>query len=132
MAKIVSNQKSKKEISEREKFLLVYSEFTQWIYSIGFREGHYVNESATSLDVYYKSYEKYIDALYGVEHYVNDILKISIRLLRDKHTHKIMFVNGIKALSGEYSIDEAKKSILTQSRLVKEVKLAELMSLSAI
>lgn len=132
MAKIVSNQKSKKEISEREKFLLVYSEFTQWIYGIGFRNGHYWKESATALDVYYASYKQYIEPLYSVEHYVQDVLKISIRFLRDRHTHKIMFVNGIRELSKAYTIEEAKEAILTQSRQVKEAKLAELMSLSAI
>lgn len=132
MAKIVSNQKTKKEISEREKFLLVYSKFTQWIYGIGFRNGHYWDESATALDIYYRCYEQYIDALYSVEHYLHDVLKISIRFLRDRHTHKIMFVNGIRELSKAYTIEEAKEAILTQSRQVKEAKLAELMSLSAI
>ena len=107
------------KIDERLKFLEVYAEFDKWLASFGFRPGHYWTESSTTEDIHYSHYNEHIDALYSVEHYVQDVLKLSIRFLRDRYEHKIMFVAGIGLYSRIYTLEEAKVLILEQ---VKELR----------
>lgn len=119
-------------ILEREKFLKVYSEFNEWLSSLGFRAGHYWKESATSNDFHYSHYNEYIDALHSVEHYVHDVIKLSIRFLRDRHEHKFMFVGNIGSFSETYTIEQTKELILAEVKKLRDEKLAELKELEAL
>ena len=115
-------------ILKRTEFLNVYSEFNKWLFSIGFREGHYWNESSTSSDVHYSHYDKFIDSLYSVEHYVHDTLKLSIRFMRDRYEHKFMFV-GMGLFGGYsaiYTLEQTKELILNKAKEIKAEKLSEL------
>lgn len=114
------------EILERQKFLDVYSEFTKWLYSLGFRQGHYWKESATPNDCHYSHYDKHINALYSVEHYVHDVLKLSIRFLRDRHEHKFMFVGDMGSYSEIYKIEQTKELILIEVRKLRDEQLSKL------
>ncbi len=116
----------KKEIEDRLKFLDVYSEFTKWLHSLGFREGHYWRESATADDCHYSHYDKHIDALFSVEHYVHDVLNLSIRFLRDRNEHKFMFVGNVGSFSETYTIDQTKEIILNDVKRIRDEKLSEL------
>ena len=120
------------DLKERQKFLDVYTEFNDWLSTIGFRRGHYWTESTTSSDYHYSMYDKYIDALYGVEHYVHDILKFDIRILRDRNEHKILFVGNAYTFSEVYSLENAKQEILNELRTIRDTKLKELETLKNI
>lgn len=119
------------EILERQKFLDVYSEFTKWLYSLGFRQGHYWKESATPNDYHYSHYNKHIDALYSVEHYVHDVLGLSIRFLRDRYEHKFMFIGDIGLYSETYTIEETKELILNDVRRLRDEQLSKLGALAS-
>lgn len=121
-----------KEIEERQAFLDKYNEFDKWLRSIGFRAGHYWKESSTYQDVYYSTYDKYIDPLYSVEHFVNDTILFSVRFIRDRYKHKFMFVGGIGAHSELYSLEETKELILSEVRKLRDEKLKELKKLENI
>lgn len=117
------------EILKREKFLNVYSEFTKWIYSLGFRSGHYINESSTINDYHWSHYEKHIDALYSVEHYIHDVLQLSIRFLRGRHKHEFMFVGEYGSFSEVVTLEQAKEIILTDVRVLRDEQLSKLNKL---
>ena len=118
-----------KEFNERKRFLDVYSEFDKWLKSIGFRAGHYWTESATPLDCSYSHYKDHIDSLYGVEHNIHDVLKLSIRFLRDRHEHKFMFVGEMGSHSEVHSLEQTKEIILNKVRELRDSRLAELNEL---
>lgn len=117
------------EILERQRFLDVYSEFNKWLYSLGFRQGHYWKESATLSDYHWSHYDKDIDSLHSVECYVHDVLKLEIRFLRDRHEHKFMFVGGMGSTSIIYTIDQMKELILNDVKELKNEQLSKLNSL---
>jgi hypothetical protein len=119
------------EILERKEFLDTYSEFTKWIWSLGFRSGNY-KENTTALDYHYSYYNEYIDALYGIEHYINDILNLSIRFLRDTNEHKIMFIGDISSSTTLHTIEQAKELILIKAKKIKTEQLSKLNSLTNI
>jgi hypothetical protein len=56
--------KKDKKFEGRQKFLDVYSEFNEYIESLGFRLGHYWKENTTAHDFHYSFYDKYIDSLF--------------------------------------------------------------------
>lgn len=117
---------NKSEIKDRQQFIDVYTEFDKWLSSIGFST---VNTSTHS-DYHYEVYNELIDPMYGVEHYQNEILTISIRFLRDRNEHKFIIVTGVLAQHSELlTIDAIKELILGQSIEVKKAKLKELESL---
>jgi len=118
-----------KEFNERKQFLDVYSEFNLWLKSIGFRIGHYWNESATTEDCHYSHYDDHIDSLWGIEHYIHDALNLSIRFLRDFHEHKFMFVGKMGSHSEVYSLEQTKEIILNEVRELRDLRLAELNEL---
>jgi hypothetical protein len=118
-----------KEFNERKRFLDVYSEFDKWLKSIGFRAGHYWTESATPLDCSYSHYKDHIDSLYGVEHNIHDVLKLSIRFLRDRHEHKFMFVWEMGSYSETTNIEQTKELILIEVRKLRDEQLAKLSAL---
>lgn len=118
--------KEKKEIRLNFiKFQQVYSEFNDFIKTLGFRSGHYWSESSTVNDYNYSHYKKQIDSLWGVEHYINDELSLSFRFLRDRNEHKFMIVDG-GAYSDVYLIDRFKEIILNSVIEVRDIKLKEL------
>jgi hypothetical protein len=117
--KIKSTLKTKNEILERKKFLDIYIEFNTWLSSLGFRQGHFWKESTTAMDCHYSHYEKYIDSLYSVEHYVHDGVKLSIRFLRDRYEHKFMFVGELGSYSETHTLEEMKEIILIECRTLK-------------
>lgn len=121
-----------KEMTERKVFLDVYHDFNTWLRSLGFRAGKYT-ECATPADYHYSWYDKYIDSLHGVELYFHDTLKISIRFLRDRNTHKFMFVAGSIGEHGEVrSIEQVKELLLNKVREIRDEKLAALKELESI
>lgn len=113
----------------RMEFLNKYNEIDLFLESLGFRTGHYWKENSTVNDYLYEEYRKNIDPLYGIEHYIHDVLNLSIRFIRDRNEHRIMFVVDIMGLSDSYSLDEAKDLILNQVRELKNEKLNELNSI---
>lgn len=125
-------KKSRKELEdtiqmlERQRFLDVYTNFDKWLSSLGFRVGHYWKESTTSMDCHYSHYDKHINSLYGVEHYIQDAVKLSIRFLRDRYEHKFMFVGKIGSHSKVYSVDETKELILIDVRKLRDEQLQQL------
>ena len=117
-----------KEIEERQKFIDVYTEFNNWLHSLGFKSKH----TCTYMDVNYGWYDDCVDSLYGVEHYVHNILKLSIRFLRYRNEHKFLFVGGGYTFSTVYSLEETKKLILKNVRTLRDTKLKELNTLQNI
>jgi hypothetical protein len=127
--KQLKEQLKQMEINERLRFLDVYSEFNTWLRFIGFRTGHYWNESSTHMDVHYSYYSDVIDSLHSVEHYVHDILKFSIRFLRDRNKHYFVVVGEGYSYSEPLTIDQFKEEILNNLKKIKDHKLSELNSL---
>lgn len=129
------NKKSRKELEdtikilERQRFLDVYTNFDNWLSSLGFRTGHYWTESSTSMDCHYSHYDKHIDSLYSVEHYIHDTVNLSIRFLRDRYEHKFMFVGKIGDHSKVYSVDEIKEIIVTEVKFLRDKQLKQLSSI---
>jgi len=112
----------KKDILEREVFLNVYSEFNNWMHSIGFRPGSY-KESSTNLDYHYSLYDKYIDSMFSVECYVHDVLDFHIRFLRDRFEHKFMIVGNLGGMSEVYYLNDFKNLLYNELKALKEQKL---------
>lgn len=121
----------KSEISERQKFLDIYTEFNKWLSVLGFRVAHHWNESATAADIEYSHYRERIDSLHSVEHYIHDGLDFSIRFLRDRFEHKFMFVGNIGEYSDVFSIDQTKEVILNDFRRLRDEKMAQLNKISS-
>lgn len=119
---------SKSKIQKRQEFLDVYNEFDKWLEKMGFRSGHHWRESTSHLDYNYWSRE--IDSLHGVEHYLNDILQLSIRFLRERNNHGFYLTAEMAQRSGLIPIEEFKELILTQCLEIKTNKLRELQNLN--
>jgi len=117
----------KSKIAKRQEFLTVYSHFTDWLITLGFRMGHYWKESATPLDVQYSHFK--VDSLYGVEHYIHDVLKISIRFLRERNSHTFFIVNGFMELSIGLTLSEFKNLILENVHQTKSEMMTSLTSI---
>ena len=98
------------EFQIRMEFLSVYTEFDKWLSLYNFKSMH----SNTTSDYLYSHYSQSIKTLYGVEHYKNDFLRISIRFLRDKDKHVFMFVGDIGSYSEVYEIEEFKNILKKQ------------------
>lgn len=111
---------------ERENFLEVYSDITKWLTDKGFRLGHYWNESSTPMDYHYSHYEEHINALFGVEHYVHDILGFDIRFMRDWNEHKFMFIGELGKYSDTYKPEKFKEKIIFLLKDMKNQKIREL------
>jgi len=111
---------------ERQGFLDVYTEFTQWLNILGFRSAHYWKEGSTILDYNWTYYDEYIDSLYGVECFIHDIIKLEIRFLRDRNEHKFMFVYSFVDTSSIYSIEDGKELILNEVRRLRDEQLSKL------
>lgn len=130
-------KKTKKELEieikhlKREKFLEVYSDFTRWMYSLGFRTGK-VEESSTLEDYNYSHYDNYVDSLYGVELYIQDTLNLSIRFLRDRYEHKFLFTGGIGSHSDVCTLEHAKEIILNEVRSLRDEQMSKLKELENI
>jgi len=129
MEKTKKELKRTVEILERQQFLNVYTEFDKWLSSIGFRSGSF--EQGSYYDYHWSHYDKHIDSLYSVELYLHDTLKLSIRFMRDRNIHKLMFVGGMGACSETYSISEMKELILIEVRKLRDEQLAKLGALAS-
>lgn len=119
--------KQKKTIKDRQKFLDVYSEFDDWLKTLGFRSGHYWKESASHLDI---NYWKDIDSLRSVEHYINDALQLSLRFLRYRNEHSFHIISGFMLLGVKMNLEEMKEHILATCKEIKNKKLKELDSIN--
>lgn len=117
------------EILERKQFLDVYSKFDEWLCSIGFRNGCF--EQGSYYDYHWSHYDKYIDSLYSVELYLHDTLKLSIRFMRDRNIHKMMFVGEMGSCSETYNISEMKELILIEVRKLRDEQLSKLSALAS-
>jgi hypothetical protein len=116
------------EIQERQKFIDVYSDFDKWLFSLGFRTAN-TKESMSVLNYHFRHYDKQIDSLYSVECYMHDILKMSLRFMRDRNEHKFMFVGEMGAHSEILSTEQTKHLILTKVREERDERLNKLNSL---
>ena len=116
-------------ILERKQFLDVYSKFDEWLSSIGFRSGCY--EQGSYYNYHWSHYDKYIDSLYSVELYLHDTLKLSIRFMRDRNIHKMMFVGEMGSCSETYNISEMKELILIEVRKLRDEQLSKLSALAS-
>lgn len=123
--------KKTNEILERKKFLDVYTEFNKWLHSLGFRCAN-SKERGTHLDFHWSHYDCQVDSLYSVECYFHDTLKLSIRFLRDRNEHKIMFVGEMGSYSETSNIDETKELILIQVRELRDEQLSKLSVLAKV
>lgn len=121
--------KEKIKILERDKFLSVYDEFNKWLKSLGFRQGHYWRESSTPMDYNFSHYDKYIDGLHGVEHYILDCLDFNIRFLRDRYEHRFMIVGVNGNHSKTFNIEKFKEFIKNKVIEMRDKKLSELETL---
>lgn len=121
--------KKNTEIESRQLFIDAYTNFDKWLLSIGFRNGHYWEEASTESDYNYSYYDEHINSFYGVECYVQDTLELTIRFIRDRYEHKIMF---IKNTPTTYSLDEAKEYILADFRKIRDEKTAKLSVIAEI
>lgn len=110
---------------QRFKFIDTYTKFDVWLKSVGFRSAT-LKESSTPDDYHYSHY---IDSMYGVERYINDTFKISLRFLRGKNEHRIVFIGQIGATSSGMSIIKARNEITKDMRTVlhKECARVDLM-----
>lgn len=117
------------EILERKQFLDVYSEFDKWLSSIGFRNGCF--EQGSYYDYHWSHYDKHIDSLYSVELYLHVTLKLSIRFMRDRNVHKMMFVGEMGSCSETYNISEMKELILIEVRKLRDEQLSKLSALAS-
>lgn len=116
--------KEKQEIKERLAFLQIYTDFNNWLDKHGFKTP--TRLVSTPLDFHYSEYNKIIDDLYSVEHYVNDTLKISLRFLRDTNKHVFLLVGAMGTHSDLIEIGEFKELIKNEIISVRDEKLAEL------
>lgn len=116
---------SEEERKERQKFLDVYNDFDKWLYSLGFRSGNW-KESSNHLAYNYSHYEQKINALYGVEVYINEVLNLALYFNRDRYEHKFMFVGEMGMHSETLSLVEMMDSIAKDCRRLKEQKLKDL------
>lgn len=91
------------EKDDRKKFLLDYTQLDNRLHELGFK----CVKTNTPADYHYSHYNKIIDDLYGVEHFVNETLNLSIRFLRDRHEHKIMMVGTVMQAGNVYTLKEA-------------------------
>lgn len=95
---------SNKVIEKREKFLSVYFKFDSFLNELGFVK----TNSNTTLDFHYSKYDEIFNSLYSVEYYKNDLLKISLRFLRDRNKHRFIFAGGFASHSQPIDLEEFK------------------------
>lgn len=108
--------------TKRINFIKKYSEFDKWLLSLQFK----TQNTSTYADYHYLHYDNHINSMYGIEHYYNEILNLSIRFIRDSKTHKFMIVGGLGNYSDIILLNEFKNQILTE---VKTLKLEQLNKL---
>lgn len=113
-----------KEYEKRKQFLKVYADFNNWLIKLGFENDR--SYKSTALDFHYSWYDEKLESLYGVEHYINERLKMSIYFLRDRNEHKFMVVGEFGASSELMSIDEFKELLKQEVIKFRDEKLAEL------
>lgn len=114
-----------KEIELRKKFITDYTEIDKLLDSVGFKS----KMSNTAADYHFSHYDKYCVAMYGVEYFEHEILKISIRFLRDRNEHKFMIVGLMGTSSDTYTMLEFKNIILDYVRKERDSQLAKLHTL---
>lgn len=123
MKKNKESQKSQLErqlfISERQRFLDVYDNFNEWLRYLQFKQG----DGGTELDC---NYWHEIDTIYGVEHYMNNALNISLRFMRERNKHIFYIICGPFIRSYPLTIDEMKIEVMKDVRSIKDEKLKEL------
>lgn len=91
------------EKDDRKKFLMDYTQLDNRLHELGFK----CVKTNTADDYHYSHYKQIIDDLYGVEHFVNETLNLSIRFLRDRNKHKIMIVGTVMQAGNVYTLKEA-------------------------
>ena len=107
------------------EFIDVYSQFDRWLVSIGFKS----KKTSSYGDYHYSEYDKYIDSMYGIEHYYHNILNISIRFIRDKNEHRFMLVSANCLHSKVMTLTDFKDDILLEVKNLKEEQLNKLNSI---
>lgn len=120
----------KNEIDDMTEFLAVYTTFDKWLGFLGFK---HVNSSSIA-DYHFSVYDKYVDSLYGIEHYAHDILGLSIRFIRDRNEHKFLFLDSQDELPPykTISIEDMRTQVLDLVRKTRDEKLAALNTLQDI
>lgn len=122
---------TKKEIKFRLDFLTVYQDFTEWLYSVGFRPKD-INEGSSAEDNWCSAYESYVDSLFGTEVYIHDALKLVLRFARDRNEHKCIFIGMFGCNSDTYPLQDFKNEVMRWLSAEKAAKLEHLNSLTYI
>ena len=128
-------------IDKRKEFLMKHNEVDVLLINLKFErtKGYSVDNYNYSfcfcLIIYSKSsfeipkfgyYKNYINDLYSVEKYYNEILNLSFIFIRDRGNYNYLWVNSIKNDNLKdclYKIEDFKKEIIEQTLLKKQTLL---------
>ena len=109
-------------IDKRKEFLMKHNEVDVLLINLKFER-----TKGNSVDNYnYSFYKNYIDDLYSVEKYYNEILNLSFIFIRDRGNYNYLWVNSIKNDNLKdclYKIEDFKKEIIEQTLLKKQTLL---------
>ena len=119
----------KRNFERRVKFLKIYTDFDKWLINTLYFKDTHINGVR---DYNYSHYKKYIESLYGVEHYKQDSIRLSLIFIRDRHEHKFMFIGEMGSISKVYTINKFKKLIIEDVKRLRDEKLKELDKISMI
>lgn len=123
MSKYISKTSKLKEFQDK------YNQFDDWLKTVGFKYGNNWKENNKVSTVI----KTKINSLYGVEHYVHEVLNTSIKFIRDKNEHKVVFINKTdENISPVMNLDDAKKCILNNLIIKRNKKLKQLQNLKFI
>ena len=109
-------------IDKRKEFLMKHNEVDVLLINLKFER-----IKGYSVDNYnYSFYKNYINDLYSVEKYYNEILNLSFIFIRDRGNYNYLWVNSIKNDNLKdclYKIEDFKKEIIEQTLLKKQTLL---------
>lgn len=109
-------------IDKRKEFLMKHNEVDVLLINLKFER-----TKGYSVDNYnYSFYKNYINDLYSVEKYYNEILNLSFIFIRDRGNYNYLWVNSIKNDNLKdclYKIEDFKKEIIEQTLLKKQTLL---------
>jgi hypothetical protein len=112
-------------IDKRKEFLMKHNEVDVLLINLKFKR-----IKGYSVDNYnYSFYKNYINDLYSVEKYYNEILNLSFIFIRDRGNYNYLWVNSIKSDNLKdclYKIEDFKKLIIEQTLLKKQTLLDSL------
>lgn len=116
------------EIEERQKFLDIYHNFNEFLYSLGFRVAS-IKESMRPEDNCIFETNQFKSS-HGVERYIHDILNLSVRFCRNHYKHEFVIVGNWNHFSEIIDIEIFKNHIKDWVIQTHSKKLNELNSIN--